>query len=108
MRHTLETYPNFDCKKEFPLYYLEFTRWAENDPLKWTLFKRQFLYPNRNSSEYFFGNEVHPWNLGGGVVNEEYPDAIDLNSIKFLKFMVDALNDKVEILQRSQREFIPS
>lgn len=104
MRHTFETYPNFDYKKESPLYYIEFTRWAESDPLKWTLFKRQFLYPDRNSSEYLFGNEVHPWNLGGGAVNEEHPNAMDLNTMSFLKFMVDALNEKVLAEQRSRQE----
>jgi len=52
-------------------------------PVTWTLFRRQLLDEE----------EVHPWNMGGGNINE-YEHAIDMNTVSFLKFMVDALNEK--------------
>lgn len=33
--------------------------------------------------------ELHPWNLGGGIVNTN-TDCVDMNTEPFLKFMVDS------------------
>lgn len=99
MMHTLEIYPDVgDNSKEDILYYVEFSKWDEKGPLRWTLFQRQFMYSKEEWAKTEHGplesNEVHPWNLGGGVVNER-EEAMDMNTKRFLKFMVDALNKKI-------------
>ena len=92
----LEFYPS-----DKSLYYVEFSRWNENDKWRWRLFKRQFLYPDeelekmKKEGYWYMSNEVHPWQLANGEVNE-IEHAVDLNTKSFLKFMVDALNEKVE------------
>ena len=91
MKLTSETYPEEDS-----LFYVEFSQW-EGSPLRWNLFQRQYMYPPEEWEKMEHGpldsNEVHPWNLGEGIVNEkEY--AMDMNTKTFLKFMVDALNEK--------------
>lgn len=87
------------------LYYLEFSQW-EGSPLRWTLFQRQYMYPPEEWAKMEHGildsNEVHPWNLGEGIVNER-DVAMDLNTRWFLKFMVDALNEKV-ISDKNKKE----
>lgn len=39
------------------------------------------------------GNEGHPYQLSNGEVNEN-PGVIQMNTMEFLKYMVDALNDR--------------
>lgn len=78
-------------------FYIEYTQW-EGKPWRWQLFQRQFMYPpeewEKMEHDVLESNEVHPWNLGEGIVNQN-EHAMDMNTRKFLKFMVDALNEKV-------------
>ena len=100
MNKTIEYYPKSEDKG---LYYIEFSNWDDTDKWQWRLFQRQFMYSeeewNRqlenNEVAEFMSNEVHPWQLECGDVNE-IEHAVDLNTRSFLKFMVDALNEKVE------------
>lgn len=81
------------------LYYVEFSRWNENDKWQWRLFKRQFLYSNEEwknmERNLFMSNEVHPWQLANGEI-VEIEHAVAMETKSFLKFMIDALNEKVE------------
>lgn len=78
------------------LYYLEFREETPglgcDNKKYWTLFKRNFIEPIEVAG-INFGNEGHPWNLGGGTVDRE--ELITAYTEYFLKFMVDALNEKV-------------
>ncbi len=82
-------YPNEEilAGKTKSLYYVEF-RTERNNHKYWTLFKRQYL----KGSEHSFNpsGEVHPFNLGGGRVDD--PFIISMNTEGFLKKMVDSLN----------------
>ena len=95
MNNTIEIYPQFEAKYKLPLYYVEFNRQDVIAPLKWTLFKRQFINTSVADVSTLMTNEVHPLNLNGGIVNERFPNSADLNTKQFLMFMVDALNEKV-------------
>ena len=98
MNRISEIYPEEDDA----LFYVEFIQW-EGSPLnhnkRWTLFQRQYMYPPEEWAKMEHGildsNEVHPWNLGEGTVNER-EHAMDMNTKKFLMFMVDALNEKAK------------
>ena len=88
---------------ESGLYYVEFSRW-EGKPLEYRLFKRNFLYSKEDleaqmveceteneKSWMRMQNEVHPYQLTCGVVNEN-PNVIAFETKEFLKFTVDSLN----------------
>lgn len=97
---SFDYYPKIDFSAKWqPLYYVEFltrTDRKSNETTTWRLFKRQYMFPpeewDKREHDLFDSNEMHPWNLGGGDVNENN-DAHDMNTRSFLKFMVDALND---------------
>jgi hypothetical protein len=76
-------------------FFVEFHKW-EGQPRTWTLFKRNYIHSEeewaKTDHHPFESREGHPYNLGGGEVNE-CPGVIDMNTPEFLKFMVDALND---------------
>jgi len=100
MRHTFEIYPEYKDSDDKPLYFIELSRWEEKDPLTWQLFKRNFIYSKEEWQESvkrmgiwsnLMSREGHPWNLGEGVVLER-DGAVDMNTLPFLKFMVDSLN----------------
>lgn len=95
-------YPeNWEGQK--PLYYVEFNR--GDRPGEFTLFKRQFFHSEKeleemekkcqsdNEKQWFrISNEVHPWNLFTGEFCEHDGGMPDKN---WVKWMVDALNEKV-------------
>lgn len=93
IKRTSEIYPGKDT-----LFYVEFSQW-EGSPLRWTLFQRQYMYPPEEWAKMEHGpldsNLVHPWNLGEGIVNER-EHVMDMNTKRFLMFMVDALNEKIK------------
>jgi hypothetical protein len=104
---TLEFYPTGDDKG---LYYVEFGQWPGKD-MTWQLFQRQFMYDEEEwermkkeapNDFLLMSNEVHPWNLGEGTVDSR-EHAMSMNTKKFLCFMVDALNDKVNRIQRKRK-----
>jgi hypothetical protein len=104
---TLEFYPTGDDKG---LYYVEFGQW-QGKAMTWQLFQRQYLYDEEEwermkkeapNDFYLMSNEVHPWNLGEGTVDER-EHAMDMNTKKFLCFMVDALNEKAARIQRKRK-----
>lgn len=88
-----------------PLYFVEFTRWKRGDKMQWRLFKKCFIFsreewnrkllenPEELSMMTMTGNEGHPYQLSNGEVNEN-PGVIQMNTMEFLKYMVDALNDR--------------
>ena len=76
---TYKWYP----ENQSSLYYVEIMDGLGSNP-HWTLYKRN----------YIGDSEVHPWNLGGNILA---PDTImAMGTRKFLMFMVDALNEKIE------------
>ncbi len=78
MSFKIEHYPT---NKDAP-YYLEFQSTnLRIDRITWQLFQRN----------YIMSREVHPWNLGEGIVEED-PHIISMNTRNFLTFMVDSLN----------------
>lgn len=90
-----ECYPDIHDNEDGPLYYVEFTRWTGR-PWRWTLFQRQWIcskeeWKKHHGEPGLLSREGHPWNLGDGEVNER-EHAMDMNTRRFLKFMVDALN----------------
>lgn len=66
-------------------FFLEI--WERNGKTTYQTFRAQYLDYNKY--------EVHPWNLGleGEFVNSDY---ISFFTKDFLKYTVDALNDKFE------------
>ena len=87
---------------EKSLYYVEFERGGKKG--EFTLFKRQWMYSEKelekmekeNSKDIFMlrmCNEVHPWNIftAGYGPPGTTPDE------NWVKFMVDALNQRVEL-----------
>lgn len=88
MNYRLENYPD----DEKSLYYVEFSQLTKESKLKYRLFKRHWEDFAKN--ELNPTGELHPWNLADGEVNI-FPNAIRMDTEKFLKFMVDALNEKV-------------
>lgn len=89
-----EIYPE-DNKGE---YFLEFSSW-NSEKVIWQLFKRQY-YPKHmwvdTAANPLCSNEVHPWNLGDGVLVDE--SRIDMNTKRFLRAMVDSLNRGCDFL----------
>jgi hypothetical protein len=90
-------------------FYVEIT--TENDVKNIRVFKSHFLYSEEKWEEMkatnhpLMQNEVHPWNLD---VYEElvdlkkYPNIITFWTEPFVKFMIDALNDKYEREYRNE------
>lgn len=80
------------------LYYVEFNRHGEGT---FTLFKRQFLYPKNEyeklvkERQVFFSNEIHPYNM----FSAEYGPNGSVPDEKWVKWMVDTLNEKVKNLK---------
>jgi hypothetical protein len=95
MDRKIEWYP----QENFYPYYVEFSQW-EGQPECWTLFQRNFfcsepewqkiLVTVEEDLRPLMARECHPWNLGGGIVNQN--DVICMETRKFLKFMVDSMN----------------
>ena len=102
-----EYYPEVNDNEDGPLYYIEFTQWTGR-PWRWNLFQRQWICSKeeweKTEHDMLESREVHPWNLGEGEVNER--DVMDMNTRQFLKFIVDALNEKVK--QKPPMKFDPS
>jgi hypothetical protein len=96
-----EWYPEIkDRNSDHPAYRLEFHQW-EGKPETWKLEKRNFLFPKdkwdelMNEStdsvaESLMGREVHPYTL---LEDKVLPNHCIPNK-KWLKWMVDALNEK--------------
>jgi hypothetical protein len=83
---SIEWYPS-QCIENGTPYYVEF---REVEGVRnWSLLMSNPIpieHQTQLSSKFY-----HPYNLGGGpLVN----DAFSMNSKEFLKFMVDALNEK--------------
>ena len=104
MEHKIEFYPPVEergfgeLEQERPPYYVEFFQW-EGKNERWTLFKRNYHCSKEEWEKIphsvLMNREVHPWNLGGGELNSVDPDGkqiVDMNTKRFLKHMVDALN----------------
>lgn len=104
-----EYYPNFKQNSFEPLYYVEFNRGGK--PNEFTLFKRHWFNsqselnrleldaPADGSFELLkMCNEVHPYNLFTASFG---PDGCSPDK-NWVKFMVDALNEKVQNKQYNQ------
>lgn len=83
------------------MYYVEFSSYKASEPMVWRLFQRSFICSKEEWEEHYktldefsrsiMSREGHPYQLGSGSVNEqEY--CVDMNTRRFLKFMVDSLN----------------
>lgn len=110
--HKIETYPaNISASLDYPLFYIEFTQWDIDSVEYWRLFKRNFVcapadqekiilqkYGTNVDTETFQflmqQRELHPYQLNSGQIVDER--CIDMSTKSFLKFMVDALNEKHE------------
>lgn len=101
----IETYPEkIMSDNDYPLYYLEFIDWEDNKPVRWKLYKRNFVYLKEDWKQLlekmskfeamFASREGHPYALLEDVVHS---DSCIPNK-DWLKFMVDALNEKVDKL----------
>jgi len=93
-------YPqDLNDNEDGPLYYVEFHKWSTEIKTNWTLFQRRFICSKegweKTEHNPLESRELHPWNLGGGVLNDR-KHAMDMNTKNFLIFMVDALNEKVK------------
>ena len=88
-------------QEDFFLYYVEFNKF-EGRAERWRLFKRNYIWSNEEFEEVLKGTEGdfaktlitregHPWQLANGEVNQR-EEAEDLNTRKYLKFLVDSLN----------------
>jgi hypothetical protein len=100
MSYEQNIYPNYD-KRQKPIYYIEFERGGKKG--EFTLFRRQFMYTEeqlvemeKNYPKDIFSlrmcNEVHPWNL----FTAEYGKDGCVPDRKWIEWMVDALNEKVQ------------
>ena len=101
-----EYYPNFEQNSFEPLYYVEFNR--GDKPNEFTLFKRNWFYTSSGLDELEannvyshkeqaiswlrISNECHPYNLFTASFG---PDGCSPDK-KWVKFMVDALNEKAK------------
>ena len=99
MRHTFEIYPE-ETVGDKQMYFIELSRWDADKPLTWQLFKRNYMYSKQEWEEIlektpekgpWLSRECHPWNLGEGVVIER-EGVVAMETLPFLKFMVDSLN----------------
>jgi hypothetical protein len=97
-----EFYPE-EKNNEINPFYVEFHQF-DNGPITWTLFKEQSIYSdeqwesiqketNRDFDMFKLTRWGHPWNLGGGEVDR---DGCMGFTKDFLKFMVEALNEKYQ------------
>lgn len=89
------------------MYFIEFSQWNSEGPLRWQLFRRQFFMSKeeidrikaqgqeRDFSMAIMTREWHPFSLGEGIVNEN-PNVIAMDTKAFLMHMVDALNEKAK------------
>ena len=102
-----EYYPQDRSSKDV-LYYIEFVKYDRHyfkfggtstsipalySGWSWALYKRNFFPDIPDDS--FIPQEVHPYKLHSGIVNED-PNAVNLQTRKYLQFMVDAMNEKVK------------
>lgn len=102
-----EYYPQDRSSKDV-LYYIEFVKYdpqhfkfggtstsipALYSGWSWALYKRNFFPDIPDDS--FIPQEVHPYKLHSGIVNED-PNAVNLQTRKYLQFMVDAMNEKAK------------
>ena len=102
-----EYYPQDRSSKDV-LYYIEFVKYdrqyfkfggtSTSSPTVysgwgWALYKRSFFFDVPDDS--LMPQEVHPYKLHSGIVNED-PNAVDLQTRKYLQFMVDAMNEKAK------------
>lgn len=75
---------------------------TENNIKSFQLFQANYFYTEEEwetvSKHPFLNNEVHPWNLGleGDLIDIRYPDSVCFWKEDFIKFVVDAMNDKFE------------
>jgi hypothetical protein len=112
MKYEFYTYPeDTNSGEDFPLYFIEFSRWHSVEDarrpsdceLRWQLFRKNFIFSKEEFEQMhrtaFRCREGHPWNLGEGVVQEN-PNAVNMHTMEFLKFMVDALNEKAQSQKR--------
>lgn len=97
---TLDTYPA-DGKG---LFFVEFSKWT-GKPLEYRIFQRSFITPKYEFEKMLLAggseqernwmrmsNEGHPYQLTAGLVNE-HPGVICFETVDFLKFTVDSLNN---------------
>lgn len=102
MNYELEIYPTFtENKDDHIIYYVEFFRHKMSDPLYWILYQRNYICSKEEWNEksksiddfllFTMSREGHPYQIGNGKVNE-IDFCADMNTKKFLKFMVDSLN----------------
>ena len=100
-------YPEYKFGDPTPIYYVEFDRGSQTNTF--TLFKRQFIIPPdewaalRKVSDMndfctsLMSNEGHPWN----IMTDKYgPDGC-MPDQAWVKWMVDALNEKCERCNKS-------
>jgi hypothetical protein len=95
-------------------FFVEITRWKKGDKMHWRLFQRSFIFsredwenqmkdaPANDFAALIMGPEGHPYQLANGEVNE-HPGVIAMETPEFLKFMVDAMNEKAEMKARMER-----
>ena len=95
-----ETYPEkLSSNEDTPLYYIEFHNWENGTPITWKLYKRQFICSREEWLEKYkdinisglMCREGHPWAL----LEDELLQDHCIPNKQWLKFMVDALNEKV-------------
>lgn len=102
-RESFEVYPN----SQESLYFVEFSRWP-GKALEYRLFKKNSILSekqlekelldceNENEKNWMrMQNEGHPYQLLSGIVNE-HPGVISFETVDFLKFTVDSLNNMTE------------
>ena len=100
--------PNLEGQKS--IYYVEFNRSGKEN--EFTLFKRQFFHSKEELDEMRtkcptdfpwleMTNEVHPWNIYTATYG---PDGC-MPDKKWVQWMVDALNHKVEMERVMQIDF---
>ena len=102
-----EYYPQDRSSKDV-LYYIEFVKYAPQhfkfggtstsssavySGWGWALYKRHFF--DDIPDDWLSSKEGHPYQLHSGIVNED-PNAVNLQTRKYLQFMVDAMNEKAK------------
>ena len=97
MKHTFENYPEYsDPNCDYPPFYVEFSQWG-GEKEQWRLFERNFIYSaeewKKTEHSPFECREGHPYQLSNGIINPN-EGVICMETKEFLKFMVDAMNEK--------------
>ncbi len=85
MNYTYYTYPQ--QREGDQLFYIEFHQW-EGRPKIFKIMQRHFF----ESEDLHPLKEGHGWNLWEGEVGKD--NTFQLNTEKYLKFLIDALNEK--------------